>query len=38
MSNDMASWHQPGQAAPGTQAEAGALVEAWAKTGAACPG
>jgi hypothetical protein len=24
--------------APGTQAEAGALVEAWAKTGAACPG
>jgi hypothetical protein len=23
--------------APGTQAEAGALVEAWAKSGAACP-
>jgi hypothetical protein len=25
------------QPAPGTQKEAGALVEAWAKTGAACP-
>lgn len=24
--------------APGTQAQAGALVEAWAKSGAACPG
>jgi hypothetical protein len=23
--------------APGTQKEAGALVEAWVKTGAACP-
>ena len=23
--------------APGTQAQAGALVEAWVKTGAACP-
>ncbi len=33
------AWH-PGfgrSPAPGTQAEAGALVEAWAKTGAACP-
>jgi hypothetical protein len=25
------------QPAPGTQKEAGALVEAWAKSGAACP-
>ena len=25
------------QPAPGTQKEAGALVEAWVKTGAACP-
>jgi hypothetical protein len=25
------------QPAPGAQKEAGALVEAWAKTGAACP-
>ena len=25
------------QSAPGTQAQAGALVEAWVKTGAACP-
>jgi hypothetical protein len=25
------------QPAPGTQKEAGALVDAWAKTGAACP-
>jgi len=33
------AWH-PGfgrSPAPGTQAEAGALVEAWVKTGAACP-
>jgi len=33
------AWH-PGfgrSPAPGTQKEAGALVEAWAKTGAACP-
>ncbi len=33
------AWH-PGYGrspAPGTQAEAGALVEAWVKTGAACP-
>jgi hypothetical protein len=33
------AWH-PGfgrSPAPGTQAQAGALVEAWAKTGAACP-
>ena len=33
------AWH-PGfgrSPAPGTQQEAGALVEAWAKTGAACP-
>ena len=33
------AWH-PGfgrTPAPGTQAQAGALVEAWVKTGAACP-
>jgi hypothetical protein len=33
------AWH-PGfgrSAAPGTQKEAGALVDAWVKTGAACP-